>query len=60
MSNQLKRIKLHSKQQPRVGQPGRNVPWLNVNGIWLEEAGFPIGQAVEIEIENRKLTIKAL
>jgi len=60
MENQLKRIKLHGKYRSLVNQPGRDVPWLNVNGLWLERAGFGVGQAVEIVIENRKLTIIAL
>jgi toxic protein SymE len=60
METQLKRIKLHSKHRSRVRQPGRNVPWLNINGLWLEHAGFPIGQTVEIAIEPRRLTISAL
>ena len=56
MSNQLKRIKLHGKHR----YPNQNVPWLNINGFWLERAGFGIGQVIEIEVENRQLTIKAV
>jgi toxic protein SymE len=60
MENQLKRIKLHSKHRQRINRPSGDVPWLNVNGLWLERAGFGVGQRVEIEIENRRLIIKAL
>jgi toxic protein SymE len=55
----IKQAKLHCKYRRRVNQPN-HVPWLNVNGLWLERAGFGIGQQVEIAIENRKLTIIAL
>jgi len=55
----IKQAKLHGKYRRRVNQPNQ-VPWLNVNGLWLEQAGFCIGQAITIEVENRKLTIIAL
>ena len=60
MENNIRRIKLHGKHRQRIIQPSRDVPWLNVNGLWLERAGFGVGQMVEIAIENRKLTITAL
>jgi toxic protein SymE len=60
MEKQLKHIKLHGKHRCNIRRPNRDVPWLNVNGLWLERAGFGIGQRVEIAIENRKLTIIAL
>jgi len=60
METQLKRIKLHSKRRDLSNRTSREVPWLNVNGLWLERAGFIAGQRIEIAIENRKLTIIAL
>jgi len=60
MENQMKRIKLHGKYRQRIIRPSGDVPWLNVNGLWLERAGFGIGQPVEIEIANRRLIITAL
>jgi len=59
MENQLKHIKLHGKYRSSVKRP-KHVPWLNINGLWLERAGFAVGQRVEIAVENRKLTIIAL
>jgi len=56
----IKQAKLHGKYRSYRSQPSRNVPWLNVNGLWLERAGFGIGQQVEIEVENRRLIIKAI
>ena len=60
---QIKRVKLHSKYR-RYGNTllnedaGKQVPWLTVSGIWLEAAGFNVGDPVEITIENKTLTIK--
>ena len=60
MENQLKRMKLHGKSRRNITQPSRDVPWLNVNGLWLERAGFCVGQVIEIEVSDRRLIIKAL
>jgi len=40
--------------------PGRYVPWLNVNGLWLERAGFNVGDPIVISVKNKELTIKKL
>ena len=60
---QIKRIKLHRKyRQPSRSWLNENtskqVPWLNVSGVWLKEAGFNAGDPVEITIVNKMLTIK--
>jgi len=60
MNKSIKQAKLHGKYRRTITQPSRDVPWLNVNGLWLERAGFGVGQPIEIAIENRKLIIKAL
>ncbi|GEP93726.1 toxic protein SymE [Chitinophaga terrae (ex Kim and Jung 2007)] len=39
---------------------GRNVPWLNIRGLWLERAGFQVGDPIEIVVENGVLTIKKM
>jgi toxic protein SymE len=36
----------------------QEVPWLNVSGLWLERAGFRMGDQVEITINNQQLIIK--
>jgi len=56
----IKQVKLHYKSRLNTKQLNRDVPWLNVSGLWLERAGFGIGQQIEIAVENRKLTIIAL
>lgn len=62
MEKQIKRARLQSKYYTPTyrSRVGRNLPWLNVNGLWLERAGFGIGQEIEIWVENRKLTIIAV
>ena len=60
MEKNIKQVKLHYKSNLNTKRINRDVPWLNVSGLWLERAGFGIGQQVEIAVENRKLTIIAL
>jgi toxic protein SymE len=61
MANKLiRRGKLHGRYQAVKDKwySGRNVPWLNIRGLWLERAGFHVGDAIEISVENQVLTIK--
>lgn len=64
MGNKQRRlIKLHSKYRQSSGHwsnEGRIIPWLNVSGLWLEQAGFKPGQQVEITVLNNQLIIKKL
>jgi len=61
-----RRAKLHGKYRAGAFTWGRNsntgkvVPWLNVNGLWLEQAGFKVGDRIEISVKNKELTIKKL
>ena len=64
MSNKQRRvIKLHSKYRQAAGH-GTNgakiLPWLNVHGVWLEQAGFKTGHQVEIIVANNQLVITNL
>jgi len=36
----------------------RAVPWLNVSGDWLQQAGFEIGDQIEIMVGENELHIK--
>ena len=38
----------------------KTVPWLNVNGQWLEQAGFKIGDQIQIDVRRNRLVIKKL
>ena len=39
-------------------QGKKQVPKINISGIWLKNAGFEIGQNVKIEISNNQIIIK--
>src|ERR1700753_3107870 len=46
---------------PKPGRPWRTprfFPWLRIAGIWLEQAGFPPGQRVRIQVEHGGLGIR--
>jgi hypothetical protein len=50
MAKQTRIIKLHGKYQElkECRNPGgRYVAWLNVSGLWLEKAGFNVGDQVD-------------
>jgi toxic protein SymE len=51
MHGQYRALSNHSSR-------GRIVPWLNVRGLWLEDAGFNIGDPIEIIVSKEKLIIK--
>lgn len=53
-----RRVKLQGKCRPtESGSGNKEVPWLTVSGLWLEQAGFKAGQQVEIKIERNQLII---
>lgn len=64
MSNKLvRKVKLHGKRRElgsSWSSPGRckQIPWLNVSGLWLEAAGFKVGDALEITVTQNTLNIK--
>lgn len=33
----------------------RKIPWINLRGYWLEQAGFEIGTPYTIEVYDKKL-----
>ena len=49
---------------PLKSNPGsgawRNVPWINLRGHWLEQAGFAIGTQYTIEVYHGKLVFTAV
>jgi len=49
-------IKLHGKAHRR-DRYYKYLPWLNVSGVWLEQAGFNIGDMLEIHVCAGQLTI---
>lgn len=54
-----KEVKLQSKH--RVLTYGyKTVPWLSLNGIWLEELGFKAGDTVRILTSEKQLIIELI
>lgn len=55
-----RQVKIYSKYRSSskrwLGQ-NKEVPWLNVSGLWLQQAGFNIGDRLKITVENNRLTI---
>lgn len=59
-TKQTRLIKLHGKYQTVKDHwnGGRDVPWLNISGLWLEQAGFKVGDQIEVTVGRRVLKIK--
>ena len=56
-----RQVKLYSKYRSlRTSWEDKVVPWLNVSGVWLQQAGFKPGDRVEITIGHNELIIKNL
>lgn len=57
--NKLRLIKVGAKAHPR-DRGDKYLPWLNLSGVWLEQAGFAIGDQLAITVSNGCLEIKNL
>jgi hypothetical protein len=61
-SKRTRKVKIYSKFRGggwRLCDPApKEVPWLNVSGNWLKEAGFAIGDRIEIIVNQKELLIK--
>jgi hypothetical protein len=55
-----RRITLHSRYQERAYGAEKEVPWLNVSGLWLEKLGFKAGDKVEITMREKLLIIQPI
>lgn len=57
------RLTVSRTYQPRAPrsrfEPAREqvVPFLRLGGLWLEDAGFPIGSRVRVEVEAGRLVV---
>lgn len=62
MTAKNRKVKLYSQSRPsQQSCTGlKQVPWLNVSGVWLEQAGFNIGLQVEITVRDQELIIKPI
>ncbi|MFC3196329.1 SymE family type I addiction module toxin [Parapedobacter deserti] len=59
-----KQVKVQAKYRPSqsrcVGATGKDVPWLNLSGVWLSEAGFNIGDTVRVVWRSGLLLIERI
>ena len=56
MQSKNRIAKIHAKGVPRLCE-SKTVPWLNLSGVWLEEAGFDVGDNIAIAVEKNTITI---
>jgi hypothetical protein len=56
---QLTVSRTYQPRRPRVytSRPDVRVPYLRFNGLWLAEAGFPIGSKVHVQVEEGRLVV---
>lgn len=56
MQSKSKIAKIHEKGVER-SYGWKTVPWLNLSGVWLEKAGFDIGDSIAITVSSNKILI---
>jgi toxic protein SymE len=60
----IRQAKLHYKHRATGGNAWgspvkcKTIPGLNVCGVWLEQAGFKVGDRIEITVQDNLLIIK--
>lgn len=35
----------------------RAIPWIRLRGVWLEKAGFSVGQLLKVKVQHKKVVI---
>lgn len=56
--SQQRQVKLHEKHSPRAYGQCRVVPWLTLSGVWLEKAGFRIGDVMAVTVSKDEIIVK--
>lgn len=59
---QIKAGSTYSSYQPKDANPYRVtpiVPWIRLQGKWLDSAGFAVGTPLKVRVMNRCLVITA-
>ena len=62
-STHIRTIKISRTQFPVA--PGKNnnftglrtTPWIRLRGIWLERAGFSVGQSLKVRVHRQRIVI---
>ena len=59
MAKQIRNGKIHGRHQAVAGHwnGARDVAWLNLSGLWLEQAGFEVGDGIRVEVQQGQLII---
>ncbi|WP_410054151.1 SymE family type I addiction module toxin [Cupriavidus sp. BIC8F] len=37
----------------------RAIPWIRLQGVWLEQAGFTVGQRLKVKVHRKLVVISA-
>ncbi len=53
----LRHLKVSSQYAPRANGRHVRVPWIRLQGRWLETAGFVIGAAVHVRVSRGRLVL---
>ena len=59
----IRTIRIGRTQFPVVSKPNTNstgfriAPWIRLRGIWLQDAGFLIGQTVSVTVQHERIVI---
>ncbi|WP_455284132.1 SymE family type I addiction module toxin [Cupriavidus necator] len=35
----------------------RAIPWIRLRGVWLEQAGFSVGQLLKVKVQHKRVVI---
>ncbi len=59
MAKQMRTGKIHGRYQAVSGHwnHARDVAWVRLGGLWLEQAGFKVGDTIAIEVKQGQLVI---
>lgn len=58
--NKTRRLTVSSIYQPRTSIEDKNVPMINLIGLWVENAGFKIGDKVTVDVEPNRILVNRI
>lgn len=58
--NKTRRLTVSSIYQPRTSIEDKNVPMINLIGLWVENAGFKIGDKVSVDVEPNRILVNRI
>ncbi|MBF6991116.1 SymE family type I addiction module toxin [Cupriavidus sp. IK-TO18] len=59
----VRTIKISRTQFPAVPSNSNNftglrtIPWIRLRGLWLERAGFSVGQSLKVRVQHKRIVI---